>query len=54
MKINWYGIWFDICLGTQCTELFGHLKMRQKKAMGLHITHTHISTVEGKKLAEDA
>ena len=24
MKINWYGIWFDICLGTQCTELNYH------------------------------
>ena len=31
MKINWYGIWFDICLGTQCTEL----------------SHTHIQNIKG-------
>ena len=42
VKVYWYGIRFDICLGAQCYRIiWSPQNTRHKKAMRLH-THTHI------------
>ena len=52
VKVYWYGIRFDICLGAQCYRIIWSPQNTQhKKAMRLH-THTHIH--QERKLAEEA